>query len=158
MALKAASTAEISFEILAMQIADFEEVEKLWRNTEGIGLNESDTRSNIALYLERNPGMSFVARQNSELAGAVLCGHDGRRGYLHHLAVARDHRGRGIGKSLLNQCMTQLGRVGISRCNIFVYANNAEGEAFWVHHGWNKRSDLCMMQRVVTPTLEKGPE
>jgi ribosomal protein S18 acetylase RimI-like enzyme len=154
MALEPVNTAEIGFEIRAMQIADFTEVEQLWRKTEGIGLTESDTRSNIALYLERNPGMSFIARQNRKLAGAVLCGHDGRRGYLHHLAVARDHRGRGIGKSLLNHCITQLARIGILKCNIFVYANNAQGEAFWIHHGWEKRSDLCMMQCAVRHRLD----
>src|SRR5258706_15622666 len=87
MAHKAASTAEISFEILAMQIADFEEVEKLGRNTEGIGLNESDTLSNIALYLELNTRMSYVTRHNSELEGTVLCIHDVRHGYMPQLSL-----------------------------------------------------------------------
>jgi ribosomal protein S18 acetylase RimI-like enzyme len=158
MALKAATTAGIGFEVLAMQIADFEEVEQLWRNTPGVGLNESDTRPNIALFLERNPKMSFVARNGGSLVAAVLCGHDGRRGYLHHLAVAQEHRGLGLGKSLLNHCLDQLARLGILKCNIFVYANNAEGEAFWIHHGWEKRSDLRIMQRLVTPSIEKKPK
>lgn len=74
-------------DIAAMRLADFDEVLALWQRTEGVGLNESDTRENIASYLQRNPGMSFVARDpDGKLIGAVLCGHEGRRGYLHHLA------------------------------------------------------------------------
>lgn len=139
------------YRIAPMRIDDFDEVLHLWQRTEGVGINESDTRPNIQLYLERNPEMSFVALTNKGLAGAVLCGHDGRRGYLHHLAVSSEFRGRGIGKALVSSCLSQLARAGILKCNIFVYANNAEGEAFWVHHGWGKRSDLCMMQYKIAP-------
>ena len=78
--------------------ADYDTVRSLWENTEGIGLNESDTSAAVALFLERNPGLSLVALSpTGEIVGAVLCGHDGRRGYLHHLAVVKAARGRGLG-------------------------------------------------------------
>lgn len=133
-----------------MTMADYDEVFALWQNTEGVGLNESDTRENIAKFLLRNPDMSFIARDSSgELIGAVLCGHDGRRGYLHHLAVAKSQRGQGLGKSLLNACLAALKREGIIKCNIFVYAHNESGQSFWKHSGWNPRSDLLVMQQNI---------
>jgi N-acetylglutamate synthase len=135
--------------IAPMTAADFGKVLRLWQNTEGVGLNESDTETNLASYLERNPRMSFIARHNSEIIGAVLCGHDGRRGYLHHLAVAKEHRKQGIGKGLVNACLARLESLGITKCNIFLYANNADGEAFWRHNGWMQRSDLCVLQKVL---------
>jgi putative acetyltransferase len=138
------------YRIKAMKLSDFAAVSRLWRSSEGIGLNESDTRANIAIYLKRNPQMSFVALKGRTIVGAVLCGHDGRRGYLHHLAVAKNHRGIGIGKNLVETSFAALARAGITRCNIYLFNNNAQGEAFWLHNGWAKRSDMQMLQKVVT--------
>ena len=135
------------FELKPMSIADFDDVLLLWERTEGIGLNESDSKPNLVGFLERNPGMSFVARKGQALIGAVLCGHDGRRGYLHHLAVAQQHRGHGLGKKLVESCLAELNSAGILKCNIFIYENNFSGEAFWKHHGWIKRADLRVMQK-----------
>src|SRR5690348_16409898 len=92
-----------------MSVADFEDVTCLWREAEGVGLSESDDRSGIEMFLQRNPGLSLVARnETGEIIGAVLCGHDGRRGCLYHLAIARGHRRKGIGKSLVESCLARL--------------------------------------------------
>jgi ribosomal protein S18 acetylase RimI-like enzyme len=132
-----------------MSVKDFAEVHSLWTRSEGVGLNESDTRAAITSYLARNPKMSFVARYGREIVGAVLCGHDGRRGYLHHLAVAKAHRKKGLGAKLVNACLAELKKLQILKCNIFLFAENAAAEAFWAHNGWRKRSDLEMMQRII---------
>jgi N-acetylglutamate synthase len=141
------------YQIEAMKLSDFAVVSRLWRNSEGIGLNESDTRANIAIYLKRNPRMSFVARKGRTIVGAVLCGHDGRRGYLHHLAVAKNHRNNGIGNKLIEASFLALARAGITQCNIYLFNNNTEGEAFWLHNGWSKRTDLQMLQKAVTSSM-----
>ena len=90
----------MAVEISCMLPADHAAVVELWCSAEGIGLSSADSRPEIEHYLERNPGMSFVARDDGQIVGAALCGHDGRRGYLHHLAVAQSHRRRGIGTAL----------------------------------------------------------
>ena len=128
---------------------DYEEVQSLWERTEGVGLNESDEKANVEAYLQRNSGMSFVARQGATVVGAVLCGHDGRRGYLHHLAVDGKHRGRGVGKQLVESCGKQLKKAGIMKCNIFVYADNSGGESFWAKNGWTSRDDLRLLQKTL---------
>jgi putative acetyltransferase len=128
------------------RIEDFDAVIALWRRTEGVGLNESDTRPAIAAFLRRNPNLSFVAEKNGRIIGAVLCGHDGRRGYLHHLAVSKRHRFLGIGRQLVNACLAKLRKAGISKCNIFIFANNAAGMKFWAHTGWSLRTELRLMQ------------
>ena len=137
------------YRIEAMKISDFVAVFRLWSNSEGIGLNESDTRANIAIYLKRNPGMSFIARKGRTIIGAVLCGHDGRRGYLHHLAVAKNHRGNGIGKKLVEASFSPLRRAGITRCNIYLINSNTAGEAFWKYNGWTKLDGLQVLQKAV---------
>ena len=132
--------------VRAFRIEDYDGVVALWRRTEGVGLNESDTRRAIASYLRRNPRMSFVAVQDGRIIGAVLCGHDGRRGYLHHLAVSKRHRQRGLGRRLVDACLSKLRKAGISKCNIFIFANNAAGMKFWSRTGWKLRMELRLMQ------------
>jgi putative acetyltransferase len=135
--------------IRPMTIADYEEVLRLWQATDGVGLSESDEREAVAAFLERNRDLSRVVLDGSRIVGAVLCGHDGRRGYLHHLAVARSCQKRGLGKALVCACLADLAKLGIPKCNIFLFADNAAGEAFWKHNGWAKRTDLQVMQKVI---------
>ena len=146
----------MNYTIRAMTIADYDAVLQLWQDIEGVGLNESDGREQTALFLKRNPGLSRVAAAGTIIVGAVLCGHDGRRGYLHHLAVARAHRQRGLGRQFVEACLASLQRRGILKCNIFIFADNAAGEAFWIHNGWAKRPDLQMMQKSLVVLEPKG--
>ena len=139
----------MSTKIEPLSMVDLDEVLALWRSSPGVGLNESDTPECLAIYLERNPGLSLVARREGQVIGAVLCGHDGRRGYLQHLAVCPACRGNGLGRRLVENCLARLAALGIRRCNIFVYVDNLDGQGFWHHLGWNERPELRVMQ---TPT------
>jgi ribosomal protein S18 acetylase RimI-like enzyme len=121
----------------------------LWRSTPGIGISDADQPERIAAYLERNPGLSFVARVDGRLAGAVLCGSDGRRGYLHHLAVASEFRHMGIGTVLSERCLAGLHELGITKCHLFVMAGNAGGRAFWEQVGWRLRTDLLILSKDI---------
>lgn len=129
-----------------MTEADLPDVLALWAKTPGVGLNESDTPEQLRAFLLRNPGLSQVVRDASHLVGAVLCGHDGRRGYLHHLAVIPEYRRNNLGREMVESCLRSLGAIGILKCNIFLYADNALGEQFWKKCGWAKRGDLQILQ------------
>ena len=134
--------------IRALELADYDRVLVLWRRCEGVGLNESDTRDAIGRFLVRNRGLSLVAEDDAgNIIGAVLCGHDGRRGYLHHLAVDVRHRRQGLGRTLVERCLENLRTLGIAKCNLFLYATNTDGRAFWLKHGWAAREDLIVVQR-----------
>jgi putative acetyltransferase len=136
--------------IRAMTVDDYPAVTELWRQTEGIGLNESDSEDAVGLFLRRNPGMSAIAVSSSnELLGAVLCGHDGRRGYLHHLAVAPSHRKQGIASHLIAWCFGHLATEMIPKCNVFLLNSNESGASFWQHNGWSPRHDLRVFQKEV---------
>lgn len=130
-----------------MGIEDYEAVYALWQATEGVGLGRSDTREAIARYLLRNPGMSFTAWDGSELVGAVLAGHDGRRGYVHHLAVRASHRQQGLGRRLAACCEQALLADGIDKAHLFVFRQNSGGQAFWQRAGWYARDELVLMSR-----------
>jgi len=130
-----------------MAMDHYDEVIALWKNFENVGLSSADEREKIKAYLARNPGMSFVAKENGVIVGAALCGHDGRRGYLHHLAVAESHQEKGIGRQLAEICMESLRNAGIEKCHLFVFQKNKEGKAFWEKIGWSPRSDIQVVSK-----------
>jgi N-acetylglutamate synthase len=132
-------------EIVDFLAADYDEVMALWTDTEGLTLREADSAEAIGGYLARNPGLSFVARDAGQLVGAVLTGTDGRRGYLQHLAVARSHRGQGVGRALAERAIAALRETGIRKCHLMVRQENAEARAFWAHLGWSERVDITLM-------------
>ena len=133
------------FETRELKIHDYQEVMKLWQNTENIGLSEADKIEAIESFLSRNPGLSFVAIDNSRIVGAILCGHDGRRGAIYHLAVDTKFRNLGIGAKLVTQCLEGLKSAGIERCHIHVYAENQFGLRFWQKEGWFLRPELRLL-------------
>ena len=134
-----------SIQYFEMSIADYEETIELWKNSPGIALSKADSKLNIAQFIARNPGLGFVARDEEKLVGAVLCGNDGRRGYLYHLAVVKDYQHLGIGKMLTEKVLKALKEQGIQKCHIFVIADNLEGMRFWQKSGWKKREDIFVM-------------
>ena len=119
----------------------------LWLRCPGIGLGESDTPDALREFLLRNPGCSFVAEVDGQLIGTVLGGHDGRRAFLYHLAVARDHRGAGIGTRLVDSALERFTRLRIPRVTLHLFADNDEGKAFWHSTQWRVRDDLVVLQK-----------
>lgn len=118
----------------------------LWRSTPGLGLGESDTPAALTAFLQRNPGLSQVAVAGTRLVGTLLTGHDGRRGFLYHLAVIPEYRRRGIARTLVRDGLERLQRCGITRTTLHLYAANDEGKAFWHSTGWASRDDLEVCQ------------
>src|SRR5207247_6040820 len=102
-------------------------------------------------YLNRNPGLSFVAMNRDKFVGVLLAGHDGRRGYLQHMAVDKEYRNQGIGRQLVNTCLQALQAIGIEKCHLFVLKSNTSGADFWHHLGWALRDDVQMFSISSTP-------
>lgn len=134
-----------------MSIEDYQPVRDLWRRTDGIGLHEEtrDSRSAIAAYLERNRGMSYIALAGGKIIGAVLCGHDGRNGYLNHLAVDRAWQGRGIGTRLVEKVIERLADEGITQCYIDVLPDNPGAIEFWQDRGWQPKNQNFRLTKAV---------
>jgi ribosomal protein S18 acetylase RimI-like enzyme len=144
----------MSIELREMTIEDYDEVLALWQASEGIGLSEADSKESIKRFLVRNPGHSFVALDGDVLVGAALCGHDGRRGYIHHLAVNESHRRQGIGRSLVGRCMYALLRIGIGKSHLFVFGENQGAIDFWEQVGWTQRVELMMMSQQMSSSID----
>jgi len=133
-----------------MTIEDYDGVYQLWLNTPGMGLNHlDDSGDGIAKYLARNPNTCFVAEDNGMIVGVILAGHDGRRGMIHHAAVALSGRKSGIGSRLLDHAMAALKQEGIHKVVAIVFAKNQIGNQFWERRGFAVRDDLVYRDKTI---------
>jgi N-acetylglutamate synthase len=124
--------------------SDYPAARKLWQATPGVGLSEADEGVPIAQFLSRNPGLSFVAYDGDDLVGTILCGHDGRRGLIHHLVTAESHRRRGLGRQLLRSGLEELRGEGIDKCHLLMFQSNLDGRAFWRAVAATERHELAI--------------
>ncbi len=135
-----------------MTMNDYPAALALWTTTPGIGLSAADEAETMRAYLLRNPGMSQCAWAGETLIGTVLAGHDGRRGYLHHLCVRDDFRGRGTGRMLIIRALEGLRAHGLEKAHAFLFSDNETGREFWKRIGWTWRTDIG----VVSVTMEEA--
>jgi ribosomal protein S18 acetylase RimI-like enzyme len=106
--------------------SDYDAALELWQRVEGLEIAEGDDRESVAGFLARNPGLSRIATDGPVIVGVVLCGHDGRRGYIYHLAVDPVYQARGLGKRLTDECLDGLRRAGLKRALILVVATDGK--------------------------------
>jgi ribosomal protein S18 acetylase RimI-like enzyme len=136
------------YRIRHMKSGDSRDVLALWTATPGVGVDPvCDSRAGLSRYLKRNPKSSFIAVADGKIVGTVLAGHDGRRGYLYHLAVAPGFRRHGIARALVSSCLMRLKQERIPKCTLFVFGSNRSGQTFWKKSGWKRRNDLVVMQK-----------
>ena len=134
--------------IRLMTINDWESVEKVWKDHEGTNPVD-DSEEGFTRYLKRNPTTSFVAEDDGKIIGTILAGHDGRRGFLHHVVVLPEYRKQGIGRMLVESAMEALGKEGIQKVLLVVFNDNENGNQFWEHIGFTTRPDLVYRNKYV---------
>ena len=141
-----------------MTIDDYEQAYDLWIRCQN-GLNDKDdSREGIDIYLKRNPKTSFVALCDNKVVGVILCGHDGRRGIIHHTAVSPDHRRYGIGSGLVEHAIDALKEEGMNKVLLVAFKKNVAGNAFWESQGFKIREDLNYRNKALTEMIRIDPD
>ena len=130
-----------------MTAEDYPTAHALWQSLSGMGLNEADESANIEAYLQRNPGQSFVCKSGREIIGTILCGNDGRRAFVYHLAVAPAFRRQGIASKLVDMALAEQRRLKIGKCALFVLKDNSEAQAFWARYGFSHVEEAATMAK-----------
>ncbi|MGN0667428.1 MAG: GNAT family N-acetyltransferase [Huintestinicola sp.] len=137
-------------EIRKMQPQDYKKVYSLWLSCSGMGLNDmDDSEEGIAKFLQRNPDTCFVAVNGTQIAGVILVGSDGRRGYIYHTAVHPDFRHNGIGRRLVEKALSALEDIGINKAALVVFRHNENGNEFWEKLGFTVRDDLTYRNKAL---------
>lgn len=141
---------DTEFQIRAMTDGDHAGILALMRATPGIRIRTADGVDATRFYLQRNPGLSFVAERGADITGCAMAGHDGRRGYMQHVIVAPRYRRRGLARALVGRCVSALGELGIEKIHLDVMVDNHEAMRFWEHLGWCRRDDLVRYSLITS--------
>ncbi|MBP5493083.1 MAG: GNAT family N-acetyltransferase [Clostridiales bacterium] len=132
-----------------MSMDDYDQVYQIWLDCKN-GLNDKDdSREGIEKYLKRNPTTSFVAVEDGRVAGVILCGHDGRRGFIQHMSVAEAYRGRGVARTLVDLALEALRKEDINKVALVAFDHNKGGNAFWESIGFTERTDLIYRNKAL---------
>ena len=133
----------MAIDIRVMTIEDYEGVYSLWQSIDGFAIRSiDDSREGVERFINRNPNTSVVAVDGDKVVGAILCGHDGRRGCFYHVCVNKDYRLKGVGKAMVIMAMEALKAEHINKVSLIAFTENDIGNAFWKCIGWTRREDL----------------
>ena len=136
--------------IRLMETEDYYAVYKLWDDAEEVCINpKDDTYEKIALFLEKNPDLCFVAVEDNLIVGAIMAGYDGRRGHIYHTVVALEARNKGIGKLLVNKVLDQFEQLGVSEIDLLAVGSNVVGNEFWEKRGFLRKPNLNYRRKVL---------
>lgn len=137
-----------------MTIGDYDKVYRLWMSCKNMGFNNlDDSREGIEKYLKRNPTTCFVTMRDEDVIGVILSGHDGRRGFIHHMAVSEEYRRQGSASNLLNHALDALEAEGINKAALLVFNYNEAGNAFWENRGFTARDDVTYRNKELTEMI-----
>lgn len=131
---------------------DYDAVFSLWENAApGVEIRPSDARDQIALKQTRDPDLFLIAEvaegapDSRRIVGVVMGGWDGRRGWLHHLAVDRRYRRRGIASALLAEVEARLRHKGCLKVNLLVRAANEDARRLYRRLGYDEMPTIVVM-------------
>ena len=142
----------MQIEILSIKF--YEEVIDLWKRA-GIDVGSSDTISEVNIMINRNPDLCIIGKLDEKIIAVVMGGFDGRRGYIHHLAVDPNYQKRGYGRIIMNNLIEKLRQKGVHKIHLFIEKYNKEAVKFYHELGWEIREDLIMMSYVPDKNLYK---
>ena len=146
----------MKYKIIEMKLDRYHELIDFWKNTEGLWVSDDDSYENLKIFLKRNPRLNFIAVSENKIVGTLKCSHDGRRGYLHHLAVKKEFRKEGIAKKLINNSLDNLQKAGITKdkVRVFVLDTNKPALKFWKHNGFIEQIYDYLTFELKNPTTK----
>ena len=144
----------IKMKIEKFKIEYYDEVVGLWRKT-GVEIVSSDTIDEVTRVLNRNPDLFLIGKLHEKVIAVVIGAFDGRRGYVHHLAVDPDYQKMGYGKTIMEALIEQFRTKNIQKVHLFIEKSNKSVIKFYSNLGWDMRADLIMMSFVPNEKLYK---
>lgn len=141
-------------EIRAYRPTDRDALERLWSAVFADDPPSNGPAEMIDRKLTVQPELLLVADSAGSILGAVMAGFDGTRGWIHHLAVAPPHRGRGVGSALVRAAVKGLRALGCTKVNLQVREGNQEVISFYRSLGFEVEARVSMGKVIDTPTSD----
>ncbi|PKP65701.1 MAG: GNAT family acetyltransferase [Alphaproteobacteria bacterium HGW-Alphaproteobacteria-7] len=135
-------------QIRRYQDSDFEGVDRLWREAFPDDPPRNQAAFAIPAKLAFQPDFFFVACPDDTIAGTVMAGYDGHRGWLYAVAVGEQHRRSGIGTALVRAAESALHGLGCNKINLQVRAGNEEVTAFYTRIGYAVEDRISLGRQI----------
>ncbi|WP_047815371.1 GNAT family acetyltransferase [Rhodopirellula islandica] len=123
---------------------DRDAVVDLWLTVFPRSTGHNDPGTSIDRKMAADDGLFFVATDEENVAGTVMAGYDGHRGWLYSVAVSPAFRRRGVGTRLIRHAESELARRGCPKVNLQVIADNSEVVAFYRSLGFQVEERISM--------------
>jgi len=111
----------------------------LWQEADSEPSHTDDVDS-LERLITYDPGALLVAVDDGRLVGSVIAAWDGWRGSIYRLAVAPDHRRRGLARRLLEASEARLRSCGAVRLQAIVVKTHEHAIGFWRASGWDEQT------------------
>jgi ribosomal protein S18 acetylase RimI-like enzyme len=128
--------------------ADRDRLEALWQRVFPDDPPWNAPALMIDIKLRVQPELLLVGEHDTTIAGAVIAGFDGVRGWIYHLAVAPEFRRRGVATQLVRAAEDGLRKLGCAKVNLQVRATNHEVVAFYRSLGYEVEERVSMGRRL----------
>lgn len=135
--------------------ADFAEVVALWDAT-GLNMPYNDPALDIPRCVAAPNAGLFVGRLGQKLAGTIMAGFDGHRGWLYRLAVAPEHQRSGFGRRLVQHAETWLAGLGVPKINLMIRDDNAAVRDFYLRLGYVVAPRMILQKGLDEAHAEPG--
>ena len=143
---------KLKIELFTMRY--YHDIIDLWKRS-GIEVSSSDTRDEITKMLKRNSNLFLIGKEDGKVIAVVMGGFDGRRGYVHHLAIDPDYQKKNYGKMMMDELIEKFRKKKVHKVHLFIEKHNKEVIDFYRKLGWEVRDDLIMMSFVPDKSLYK---
>jgi ribosomal protein S18 acetylase RimI-like enzyme len=142
----------VSFKIREVVTEDTEAIIALWRSVFPEYFDPTKPQRapgpSIARKLAFDDGLFWLAEtERGEIAGTVMAGYDGHRGWVYSFGVDGNLRGTPLAKELLLHAERALQARGCVKINMQVGASNARALAFYAKAGYQDDGLISLGKR-----------
>jgi len=141
------STAPAPLAIAPIADADIADVIALWQRC-GLTRPWNPPERDIELCRRSGHGTLFVAEAAGRLAGTIMVGHDGHRGWVYYVAVDPAHRRDGLGRALMRHAEAFLAAQGVPKIMLLIRETNSAVAAFYQRLGYQIEPRLLMTKSL----------
>ena len=120
----------------------------LWQTVLPSDAPHNEPVSVLRQMLAHDRTFFFVAEVDGSLAGTVMGGYDGHRGWLYSVAVLPELRRRGIATALIRNVEEALAVRGCLKVNLQVLPSNSAAVACYQHLGYDIEDRISMGKRL----------
>ncbi len=139
------SNGRTEFAIRRIRNGEEEAVAELWRVC-GLTRPWNDPYDDIGSARTNASSEIFLAItcDGGEIAGSVMVGYDGHRGWVYYVAVAPEYRAQRLGKRLMRHAETWLRKLGARKVMLMIREDNEEVRRFYEGLGYETEKRTVM--------------